>query len=188
RRELDQSSRENGLRLQPGSARDEGVVVCEHRAGVEGIVEIDSDHRTRAPEMQDFRSAEVELVDAISILLAGRKDVDRDVGRVAGRGAPQNLSDDLAWNSVVRRKERPGLALQDAAELYVDFRNDVGRERPYLRQPAVVDVAIRIRRTDGRGRETGESLRKVDGGAEAELRQVVSRLAVVRGGLARAGA
>ena len=130
RRELDQSSRENGLRLQPGSARDERVVVCEHRAGVEGIVEIDSDHRTRAPEMQDFRSAEVELVDAISILLAGRKDVDRDVGRVAGRGAPQNLSDDLAWNSVVRRKERPGLALQDAAELYVDFRNDVGRERP----------------------------------------------------------
>ena len=49
-------------------------------------------------------------------------------------------------------------------------------------------MAIRIRRADGRGRETRESLREVDGGAEADLRQVVPRSAVVRRCLARAGA
>src|SRR5436309_537245 len=149
RRELDQSSREYGLRLQPRSTRDEGVVVGEHRAGVESVVEIDPDHRARAPELQDFRRAEVELVDAIAIPLTGRKDIDRDVGRVAGRGATKNPRDLRAWNSVVRRKQRPWLALEDAAELDVDFRNDVGRQRPQLRQPAVVDVAVRVCRAHG---------------------------------------
>src|SRR5262245_54797437 len=38
RRELDQSSREHGLRLQPGATRHERVVVGQHRARVQRVV------------------------------------------------------------------------------------------------------------------------------------------------------
>src|SRR4029453_9994960 len=81
-------------------------------------------------------------------------------------------------------QQRPGLALEDAAELDVDLWNHVVGKRPELRQPAVVHSAVRIGGVHRRGVDAGESLNEVAG----ELGKISAHFAVVTGALPRARA
>src|SRR6188472_3610263 len=50
--QLEEPRRQERQRLQPGSSGHEGIVVREHRAGIQQVVDIDTDPRPRPPELQ----------------------------------------------------------------------------------------------------------------------------------------
>ena len=57
RSELHKPRRQHQQRLQPRAVRHERLVVTEHGARVEQVVEIEADVRARLPEAQDLRNA-----------------------------------------------------------------------------------------------------------------------------------
>src|SRR5262245_28001755 len=179
RRELDQPARQNGLRLQPGAVWHECIVIRQHRAGVQRVVKVGADERSRTAEPQHLADAEIELVESVTVHLARSEDVDRHVGGVARRISAKSLSDGCARDGPIRRQQRPGLALEDAAELDVDLWNHIVGERPELRQPAVVHLAVWIGGVHRRCVDARESLYEVD----AELGKISAHLAVVTGAL-----
>src|SRR5262245_3298791 len=93
RRELDDSTRDNCLRLQPGSTRNECVVVGQHCARVQRVVEVGANQRPRATEPQHLAHPEVELVDAVAVHLSRRQEIDRYVRNVACRNMTKRLLD-----------------------------------------------------------------------------------------------
>ena len=57
------------------------LVVVQHRAGVEQVVDIDADVGPRAAEAKDLGHAQIDDVDAIAPHLTRLEKVDRHVGR-----------------------------------------------------------------------------------------------------------
>src|SRR4030095_9355883 len=66
-RDLEEPRRQNGQRLQPGATWNERVVVGQHRAGVEDVVDIKRNQRSRPSVFQRPGQSQVELIDAIAV-------------------------------------------------------------------------------------------------------------------------
>src|SRR6185369_10519275 len=89
------------------------------------------------------------LVDPIAVAASRLEQIDRDVGYAACRRTSQFLGDDRRRHGVVCCQQCARLALHDSADLNIDSRNGVSRERAELCQYAIRDVTIRACRADG---------------------------------------
>ena len=111
--------RNRGVRIVSGCshvpARDERVVVGQHRARVQRVVDIERDQRSRAPDAQGLGHPNVELVDAIAVHRPGRHEVDRHVGRVSRQIPPKRRRHGRVRRRVVGGQHRARLALKRRA-------------------------------------------------------------------------
>ena len=73
-------------------ARHERLVVAQHGARVEDVVEIDADVGPRAAEAQHLGHAQIELVDAVAPWSPGASRLTDDVRHAARRRPPERLA------------------------------------------------------------------------------------------------
>ncbi len=133
-------------RLLPRGVR---VVLCQHRVGVEQIIDVHAGRHAGPRDPEDLGDPQLHLGRSIDVRAARREDVHRDVLLTSRQGTSETRYHGRVGRDVVGRDLRPGSALHRRRHLDVDLRHGVGPERLDVREELGLITAVG-RRHDAR--------------------------------------
>ena len=130
-RDLEKARRQDRQRLQPRPTRDECVVVRQHRARVQQVVDVERDAASVSGRTSDvFATRKSSWLMRSPYIEPGATRFTVTLGAFPERFLPERRRHDRVRHRVVRRQHRAGLALKRRRDLDVDLRDHVGRRGP----------------------------------------------------------